>query len=60
MSCQSRDYSSSDGFLPIYYLGDSIKSGICSIDNRIKGLVGGRRKTKKTKKGRRKSRRKYR
>ena len=50
MGCQSRDYISSDGFMPIYYLGDSIKSGICGINNQFKGIVGGKkRKLKKTK-----------
>lgn len=44
MGCQSRDYTISDGFLPIYYLGESIKSSICDIHSNFKSLVGGRKK----------------
>jgi hypothetical protein len=49
MGCQSRDYTSSDGFLPVYYLGESIKSSICGINNEFKSMIGGTRKKKKVK-----------
>lgn len=47
MGCQTRDYTSSDGFLPIFYLGESIKSSVCSIDNQFRSLVGGKKNKKK-------------
>jgi hypothetical protein len=57
MGCQSRDYKSSDGFLPIFYLSESIKSEICGIGNRFRGIVGG---TKRRKRKNKSKRRKYR
>ncbi len=49
MGCQSKTYTSSDGFVPIFYLNQSITSGICDISNKFKGLVGGSRKRKRRK-----------
>ncbi len=57
MSCQSRDYKSSDGFLPIFYLSESIKSEICGVGNRFRGIIGG---TKRKKRKNKSKRRKYR
>ena len=59
MGCQSRDYTISDGFLPIYYLGQSITSGICDIRNNFKSLVGGKKKPKTLKRVSNKKGRKY-
>ena len=50
MSCSSRDYTSSDGFMGLYYYSKGIENGICDINNEFKGIVGGKSKNKKQKK----------
>ncbi len=56
MVCQSGTYTQSDGFLPVYYLGESIKSSICGIDNQFKNIVGGRKRKTKRRKNKKKKR----
>ncbi len=60
MGCQTRMYTIGDGFPSIFYLGESIKSSICAIDNQFKSLVGGKRKkTRRRTRKRRKTLRKH-
>ena len=66
MSCQTRNYTTSDGFVPIFYLNESITTGICGISNQFKGIVGGRKSRKRkylnkySKRNKHSKRRKYR
>lgn len=50
MGCQTGQYSSDKGFMSIYYLGESIKSGICGINNQFRGIMSGGKKIRKSRK----------
>ncbi len=57
MGCQTNPYTIDSGFLPLFYLGESIKSSMCGINDQFRNIIGGRRrrKTRRNRRFRRKS-----
>lgn len=60
MSCTSRDYKLSDGFMGLYYFSKGVQDNICDINNQFKTIIGGNKINKRKIKTRKIKTRKYR